>query len=67
MIILNVSQFETEFAYFGILISLIEWAHECRNGIWNDPICLVILSVYGSICSGVKDYEMENETYTDIE
>ena len=51
----HASQLKTETTYLGKLISSIDRAHNCWNGIWNDPLCLVILSVYGSVkCNETK-------------
>ena len=48
-------------AYFGRLIS--SWVHNRWNGVWNDPICLVILTGCSSIHLDVKDYETENKMH----
>ena len=51
----HVNQLETEIMYLGKLISSINRAHDCWNGILNNPLCLVILSVFGSIkCNETK-------------
>ena len=38
-----------------------------RNGILNDPVCLVIPSAYGSGYMTVDDYKTENKTHVDSE
>lgn len=49
----HVSQLETKIMYLSKVISLIDRIHDCRNGIWNNLICQVILSLCGSIYSNV--------------
>ena len=51
----------TEIACFGKLISDTFRAVNSRNGIWNDPIGLVMLSAYGTLYSKVEDFETENK------
>ena len=48
-------------------ITSIDRVYGCRNGIWNDPIHLVILSAYSSFYLNVKDYKTENKMHIDIE
>ena len=45
----------------------IDRRHDSRNGIWNDAVCLVMLSECISIYSVVEDYETENKTSVDTE
>ena len=47
--------------YLGKLISSIDRALDHRNGVLNDPKCLVVLSAHGSIYLNVKDYETKNK------
>ena len=47
--------------------SLANWSlqsmeQDHRNGIWNDPICLAILSTYSSIHSYAKDNKTKTKT-----
>ena len=42
-------------------------SHNHKNGIWKDPVCLVILSAYGSINLNVKNYKTENKMHVVIE
>ena len=63
----HISWVETEIMYVCKMISSINRAHDCLNAIWNDPVCLVILSTYGSIYWDVEDYETENYMHVDIE
>lgn len=56
----------TEIACFGKLLSDTFWAinsraQDCRNGVWNDPIGLVKLLVYGTIYTKVEDFQTENK------
>lgn len=56
-----VSQLDAEVTHLCKLIS--SWAQGHWNGIWDDLTHLVILSVYGSIYSDVKDYETKNKMH----
>ena len=62
----HASQLEVEITYRGKLISSINRARSHRNGIWNDPVCLVLLSSYGSIFFNVNDYEAKNKMHFDV-
>ena len=61
-----VNQLEKEVVNVGKLISSNNRAHNCRNEIKNDPLCLVIMSVYGGVYSSVSDYNTENKMRVDI-
>ena len=39
--------------------------HNPRHGIWNDPVCLVKLSVFILIYSKAEDYKTENKMHVD--
>ena len=60
-----------EIVYHAKLISGIFWSvdRRCdsRNRIWNEPVCLVILSAYISIYLKVEDYETQNKMRVDTE
>lgn len=70
MIILNLDwspcQIATEITYCSKLIGDIlqanDRAHDPRNGIWNDPLCPVMLSAYSRINLKVEDYKTKNKT-----
>lgn len=51
----KVSQPDPVITYLGKLISSVNKAHTHRNGIFNDPVCLIILSAYGGIYLNAKD------------
>ena len=57
----------TGIAYLAKLISSIDRTHDHRNGIWFYPVCLVILSAYGSIYFNVKGYKTQIKTLIVIE
>ena len=48
------------------IFQLTDREQDPRNGIWNDPIVLVILSVYSSVYSKVEDYKTKNKMPFDI-
>ena len=60
-----------EIMYHAKLNSGIFWSvnrrHDSRNRIWNEPVCLVILSAYISIYLKVEDYETQNKMCIDTE
>ena len=41
--------------------------HDPRHGIWNDPMCLVKLSVFIIIYSKAEDYKTKNKMHVDTE
>ena len=59
-------QTETEIAHLSNMTSDIlqvaDRGHDPRNGIWNDPLCLVMLSAYSRINLKVEDYKTKNKT-----
>ena len=60
-----------EITYLAKLISGIFWSvdrrHDSRNRIWNEPMCLVLLSAYISVYIKVEDYETQNKMCVDTE
>ena len=62
----NLCQLDAEIAYLGKLISPFHRAHDHKNGIWNNPICLVIPSLCDSIYLNMTDYETRSKTHGDI-
>lgn len=61
------SPLETETAYLGQLISSADRPNDHRNGIWNNPIHLVILSVFGGSYMNVKEYNTKRNGDTEYE
>ena len=59
-------QIETETAHLCNLTSdilrAVDRGHDPRNGIWNDPLCPVMLSAYSRINLKVEDYKTKNKT-----
>ena len=60
-----------EIAYLAKLVSdifrSVSREHSPRNWIWNEPVCLVMLSAYISIYLKVEDYETRNKRCVDTE
>ena len=59
----SLHKIETKIAYLAKLISDILWAidrgHDPSNGMWKDPICLVISSACGNIYLKIKNAQTE--------
>ena len=62
----QVSQHQSEITCLCKLISSVDRAHNLRHGIWNVPVCLVILLVYSSIYLNAHVCETKNKMHIGI-
>ena len=51
----------------GDIFKVIDRGQDSRNGIWNGPTGLILLSAYSSIYLNVEGHELENKTHVNIQ